>query len=107
MKTKAAVPTKQIVGLKSFLPNKHKIIPTTMSIAPHNPTYLFRKDQIALIEATEHPLVEFTYILITHGSLLGSIVAFGYAPVAFLSQTISIDKTKYSLPLVGQISPLE
>ena len=70
MNTKAPVPTRHIVGLKSFLPNTHNTTPKVQKRAPQRPTYLFRNDQIALIEATEQPLVEFNITLVTHGSSL-------------------------------------
>jgi hypothetical protein len=50
--TKAAVPTKHIVGLNNFLPNKHRVTPIAIRMAPQSPTYLFKKVQIALIDTT-------------------------------------------------------
>ena len=68
MKTNAAVPKRQIVGLKSFLPKIPKIIPTIINKIPHKPIYLLKKDHIALIEATGHPDLDYVYIYVMHGS---------------------------------------
>lgn len=70
MNTNAPAPTRHIVGLNSFLPNKHNTTPKAQNMKPHRPVYLFKNDQMALIEATEQPLVEFTVSLVKQGSEL-------------------------------------
>ena len=54
-KTKARVPTKKIIGLKSFFPKRFITNPKTIKRIAQTYSYLSRNAQIALRETTGHP----------------------------------------------------